>query len=133
MPEQTDLSFYAATVSAISAIIGLIVGGALALIGAGRKAERIESGLARSHARLDEHEELFKTHDTALKNMLASFFTSDGEPRYITSIVCSDKESQCQLRIREDLSRLERDLTAVKTSQDSNLQTILAEIRRGKE
>jgi len=133
MPESNGMGWgvIAGIVSAISAIIGLVIGGALALIGKGKRDERIEAGLARSHERLNEHEKIFATHDQALKNILSSFFNTDGEPRYITSIVCGEKEESCQKQIHEKISymadnitRLERDVLAVSTSQADNLQTI---------
>jgi len=138
VPENNGILLVAAGVSAISTSIGLIVGGALALVGKGKKEERIEASLARSHERLSEHEKIFATHDQALKNILASFFDDKGEPRYITSIVCGEKENICQRQIHEkignlssDIGRIENDLLAVKTAQDNNLKTILTEIRKG--
>jgi len=136
MPQTTSVGVIASIVAIISGIVGLIVGGGLALIGAGRKMERMESGLARSHARLDEHEKTFATHDQALKNMLSVFTSQDGEPRYVTSIICGKNSSACKSGIEEKIgyvdekiSRVESEVALIKTAQDNNLKTILDEIR----
>ena len=116
--------------------VGAICGAVLGVLGIGKKIERYESGLARSHERLDGHDKKFESHEQALKTVVAIFTRDDGEPRFVTGIVCGEHARSCHESLEaefkrgvDNFARIERDILAIKTSQDSNLQTILVEIR----
>jgi len=122
-------------ISSIAAIIGAMVGGAISLIGWGKKIERVESGLARSHERIDKSEKKVEDLEHALKSMMSVFTREDGEPRFITKPACSEMQTNCHQLLAEKLlggekrfSALEAEVKEIKTAQDDNLRTIIKAI-----
>jgi len=135
MPETNS----AGVIGSITGIVGFLVGGALSLIGLGKKIERVESGLARSHARHDEQEKKFESFEQAIRTLTAVFTREDGEPRFVTSIVCGKEQVKCHEALFEKFAsgaarfgNIEADIKEIKDSQTDNLQIILEEIRKAK-
>jgi len=132
MPDSVS-SWFTIVWAALGGIFGVILGvfGIGKLVG--EKVTRIESGLARGHERIDEQSKKLDSHDQAIKSVIAMFSREDGEPRFISAVVCGEHWRSCHETLEGKFTRLERDVLAIKTSQDSNLQTLLAEIRGMKE
>jgi len=123
-------------VSSIAAIIGAMVGGAISLIGWGKKIERVESGLARSHERIDKTEKKAEELEHALKSMMASFTRADGEPRFISKPACIELQAKCHELLAEKLSGgekrfgdLEAEIRDIKSAQERNFKDILDAIK----
>jgi len=124
-------------IASIAGIIGFAIGGALSLIGLGRKIERVEAGLARSHERIEKQDKKMTELDQAIKDVLKVFTRADGEPRFITKPACISLQEHCHELLKEKLDagtarfgNLEREVQEIKEAQENNLELILSEIRK---
>jgi len=133
MPESNSAGLIGSIIGGLSFIAGL----ALSLVGFGRKVERVEASLARSHERHAEHDRRLDSFETAMKSMMAIFTTADGEPRFMTGIACGREQASCHKELLEKFASgsarfgtIEADVKEIKDSQADNLQVILDEIRK---
>ena len=135
MPEANGMG----VVASITGIVGFLVGGALSLIGLGKKIERVESGLARSHERHDLQDRKIASFDEAIKNLMAVFTRDDGEPRFTSAVVCERERVSCHESMVERFSsgaermgNIEREIKEIRKDQADNLGIIIDEIRKNK-
>jgi len=79
-------------------------------------------------------------HDKAIKDIAGVFTDSDGNPRFVTVILCDKKEEKCGLHYNEKFAHVGERITALvveiselrkdmKTTQDETLSAILKAIK----
>jgi len=122
IPDQaSSVSWWVSVGTVISLMLGMFAG----MIGLGRKIEAIESkGVS---------------NEKAIKEILKLFTDSDGEPRFVTVLICDKKSSQCGVHlgdrfshVGERITALVVEVSALRAAQDETLRAILEELRRGK-
>jgi len=81
-----------------------------------------------------------KSHDKAIKDIVGIFNDSDGNPRFVTVLVCDKNTEKCGAHYNDKFSHVGERMTAIvleiselrkdmKTTQDETLQTILKAIK----
>jgi len=123
----------------VGVFIGLcsfIAGGVATILGVGKKIQRFESSLTRSHERHDETQKKYESLEQAIRTLTAAFIREDGEPRFTTSIVCAREQAECHAALAEKFAagqerfgNLERKVEEIKDAQAQNFQDIITEIR----
>ncbi len=117
------VGMWASIIGIGATVLGVFAG----MVGIGRKIESIDGKV--------------KSHEQALKDVFGLFKDSDGNPRFVTMIVCKEKSSQCGLLSGEKFSHVGERITALtleiaglrkemKVTQDETLRAILAEMRK---
>lgn len=118
-PESNGATVAGVIIGALSFLAGAFS----AIFGSGRKIENFKHSLLRSHQRHDEHDKKFS-------ELLAMFKREDnGEPRFVTSILCEGERGNCHTLSAERFKKLEEDVREVKTAQSDNFKEIIREIR----
>ncbi len=117
-PESNSATIVGVIVGAVSFIAGAIA----AVFGSGQKIAKFEHSLTRSHERHEEHEK-------KLSAILTMFTREDGEPRFVTSILCGMERASCHSFSAERFEKLEGDIKEMKTAQSENFKELIKEIR----
>jgi len=97
--------------------------------------------LVRMVRKAENMDNEIKSLKTSLKEVLKLFTDQDGEPRFVTVVVCNNKSSACGALSGEKFSHVGERITALtleitslrsdmKTTQDETLRVILAELRK---
>jgi len=142
-----------------AAVVGVLIGGlsflggvATSLIGKGKRDQKIDTaivqlkGLEGTTVKLEQHDKKLDSLEEAMKTLAASFIV-DGNPRYITVSACKGEQGHCRDVVTEKLlagnarfgvvegriERIEIDIRDIKESQETNVQTIIGEIRKTRE
>ena len=71
--------------------------------------------------------------------MTAAFTRADGEPRFVSAVVCEKEQKACHEALIEKFSagsarfgNIEREIQELKAAQADNLQIIISEIRKAR-
>lgn len=134
-PESNGATLFGAIIAGLSFIAGAIA----AILGTGKKIERFEAGLKRSHERHDETQKKYESLEQAIKTLTAIFTREDGEPRFTTALVCAREQAECHAALAEKFAagqerfgNLERKVEEIKDAQAQNFQDIITEIRNNR-
>jgi len=126
LPDQANnLSWWATLAGIGSTILAMFAG----MISLGRKIEYMEGKI--------------QSHDQTVKDILKLFSDADGNPRFVTVLICDKKAAKCESMNGERFTHIGERITALvievaalrddmKTTQDETLRAILQELRRGK-
>ena len=122
----------ATLVGVVIGVVSFLAGSVAAIFGTGKKFARFEHSIKRSHERLD-------IHDKNFAEMLALFKMENGEPRFVTSIICTGERADCHAALLEKFSsgserfdKMETKIDEMQKAQYDNFQRLMQAIQEGK-